>query len=204
MSDNSISNTRPSVTYTFDDFADMFVETGALGTPSELHGLLCGQLAIGLRFDADAWLTVATNHMNVPNIDDDEDKTELVTWYMQTLAQLEALDFSFALLLPDEEDELSGRVESLGQWCAGFLSGFGLGYDHKKHRLTDDIADAMEHLAQISQVSVDDWSNDEDMDNDDEEQNYTEVMEYVRVVVMMVFGEYNPLAAAKSDQHQVH
>ena len=53
-----MSDMPESVTYCFDDFADMFVELRAFGTPSELHGLMCGQLAAGVRLDADAWLTM--------------------------------------------------------------------------------------------------------------------------------------------------
>jgi len=49
-----MTNALPKLNYTFDDFADMFVALGAFGTPSELHGLLAGQLAAGVRADAEA------------------------------------------------------------------------------------------------------------------------------------------------------
>ena len=191
-------DTIPSITYNFHDFADMFVEMGALGTPSELHGLLCGQLAVGIRFNKDAWLAAVSEHLDMPTIEDEEDQTELVNWYTDTLAQLEGFDFSFTLLLPEDDDLLSERVQSLSHWCAGFLSGFGLGYDRKTQKINEDITEAMEHLAQISQVSVADWEAEDD--DEDEEQNYTDVMEYVRVVVMMVFGEYNQQAEATASK----
>ena len=53
-----MTNALPKLNYTFDDFADMFVALGAFGTPSELHGLLAGQLAAGVRADAEAWLAM--------------------------------------------------------------------------------------------------------------------------------------------------
>jgi uncharacterized protein len=183
-----MTDTAPQLHYIFDDFADMFVELGAFGTPSELHGLLTGQLAAGVRVDAQALLTMVVSHLDVQTLEDD-DKAELVALYDLVLEQLSAADFSFQLLLPEDDTELTSRTESLGAWSSGFLSGFGLSFDHTKQSLSSEITDAMEDLANIAQVSFD--VDDEYLEGESAETSYLELVEYIRLAAMMVFAEFN-------------
>lgn len=184
-----MTDAKPQLNYVFDDFADMFVELGAFGTPSELHGLLTGQLAAGVRADVEAWLAMVVAHLDVQAIEDDDDKAELVVLYDMVLEQLTEADFGFQLLLPEDDAELAGRTESLGAWCSGFLSGFGLGFDQSKQNLSSEITDSMEDLANIAQVSFD--ADEEDLAEDSAEISYVELVEYVRLAAMMVFAEFN-------------
>lgn len=180
-----MSDMPKSVTYCFDDFADMFVELKAFGTPSELHGLMCGQLAAGVRFDANAWLAMVVAHLDVQEIDDADDKAELIGLYELALSQLSDGGFTFTLLLPEDDAELAARAESLGSWCSGFLGGFGLAFDRKRQKLTDDITETMDDLSQIALVSL------EDEDDPEAEQGLMELIEYVRMAALMVFSEFN-------------
>jgi uncharacterized protein YgfB (UPF0149 family) len=184
-----MTDTKPQLNYVFDDFADMFVELGAFGTPSELHGLLTGQLAAGVRADAEAWLAMVVSHLDVQELEDDDDKAELVALYDLVLEQLISADFGFQLLLPEDDSELAGRTDSLGAWSSGFLSGFGLGFDRSKQTLSSEITDAMEDLANIAQVSFD--ADDEELEGENAETSYLELAEYVRLAAMMVFAEFN-------------
>ena len=199
-----MTDTTVQLNYVFDDFADMFVELGAFGTPSELHGLLTGQLVAGVRADAEAWLAMVVAHLDVQGLEDDDDKAELVVLYDMALEQLTAPDFGFQLLLPEDDMELAGRTESLGAWCSGFLSGFGLGFDHTKQKLSSEITDSMEDIASIAQASFD--ADDDEQKDDSAETSYMELVEYVRLAAMMVFAEFNLLAdgAQKQGPHQLH
>ena len=192
-----MSDLPESVTYCFDDFADMFVELRAFGTPSELHGLMCGQLAAGVRLDADAWLTMVITHLDVQEIEDDDDKAELVGLYEGALGQLTDGGFSFNLLLPDDDTELMARAESLGSWCSGFLGGFGLAFDRKTQKLTPEITETMDDLSQIALISLD------DEDDEHAEHNLMELVEYVRMAALMVFSEFNQ-DAVKQPSPAVH
>ena len=59
----------------------------------------------------------------------------------------------------------------------------------KKTELTGDIADALSDLASISQVA-----NLEDEEGDEEDEvSYSELVEYVRVAVLLVYAELNPV-----------
>ena len=199
-----MTDTTVQLNYVFDDFADMFVELGAFGTPSELHALLTGQLVAGVRADAEAWLAMVVAHLDVQGLEDDDDKAELVVLYDMALEQLTAPDFGFQLLLPEDDMELAGRTESLGAWCSGFLSGFGLGFDHTKQKLSSEITDSMEDLASIAQASFD--ADDDEQKDDSAETSYMELVEYVRLAAMMVFAEFNLLADGTQQKgpHQLH
>jgi uncharacterized protein YgfB (UPF0149 family) len=180
--------------YRFADFADMFVELRALGTPSELHGLMCGQLATGVRFASDDWLAMAVAHLGVQEIEDDDDKAELVGLYELALSQLGDGGFTFTLLLPDDDQELVFIAESLGSWCSGFLGGFGLAFDRKTQKLTQDTTEAMDNLSQIALISL------QDEDYPQADQSLMELVEYVRMAALMVFTDFNQVAA-KLDTH---
>ena len=199
-----MTETTPQLNYVFDDFADMFVELGAFGTPSELHGLLAGQLSAGVRADAEAWLAMVVAHLDIQVLEDDDDKAELVTLYDLVLEQLMAADFGFQLLLPEDDVELTARTESLGAWCSGFLSGLGLGFDRTKQTLSSEITDSMEDLANIAQVSFD--ADEEELEGESAETSYVELVEYVRLAAMMVFAEFNlpPDSAQQKVPQQVH
>jgi yecA family protein len=197
-----MTNALPKLNYTFDDFADMFVALGAFGTPSELHGLLAGQLAAGVRADAEAWLAMVVAHLDVQELEDD-DKAELIALYDLVLEQFIASDFGFQLLLPEDDTELAGRTDSLGAWCSGFLSGFGLGFDNDKQTLSSEITESMEDLASIAQISFDE--DDEEPEGYNAEASYIELVEYVRLAAMMVFSEFNiPTESTDETEPKLH
>ena len=84
---------------------------------------------------------------------------------------------------------MAGRTDSLGAWCSGFLSGFGLGFDNDKQTLSSEITEGMEDLASIAQISFDE--DDEEPEGYNAEASYIELVEYVRLAAMMVFSEFN-------------
>jgi uncharacterized protein YgfB (UPF0149 family) len=64
-----------------------------------------------------------------------------------------------------------------------------LGFDRSKQKLSSEITDSMEDLANIAQVSFD--TDDEEQEGDSAETSYIELVEYVRLAAMMMFAEFN-------------
>ena len=86
------------------------------------------------------------------------------------------------LLLPDDEVDLSQRTAALGQWCYGFLTGFGSA--GKTDRvLTEESEDGLRDLAAIAQIAVEDG-------DESDEADYMEVTEYVRQLAASLYLEY--------------
>ena len=171
----------------FDTIANRLLEEGALTlSPSELHGLICGQLAAGARFDTDTLLKVLAGLMDVASFKQEASKSAFIDLYQGTLERYLAANFGLELLLPEDDQLLTQRAEALGSWCAGFLSGFGLHVGKQGEKLSVEAQESLGDLSQIAQIAAD-----TDMDSDEDESDLMEVQEYVRMAAMLLFSECN-------------
>lgn len=196
-SDTPLSLSLPD----FDDLCSQLVPLGALNSPAELHGLLCGRLSGGARLDDRQWLALVAKYMDLATEMPADTCDTVVRMYHTTLAQLNDDSFGLQLQLPDDDTELPLRADALGQWCQGFLNGFGSSGIEGDSNLPAEVADALRDLAAISQIDV------EDNDNADEsEANFEQVAEYVRMAVLNIFLEYGitPGAPSQPDNNTLH
>lgn len=169
------------------DYYELEAELGkiqALATPSEAHGILCGQLSGGLKVDGLAWLKLFLPNLGVKR-EPWEDSRE---WFFElrslTLSELADDQFNFMPILPDDEDPLETRLTALAEWCSGFLAGFGTTGERNKDDFSEDCLMALRDLQQISQVDTE--IEEEEMG----ENAYFEVLEYVRMAALMLFTEF--------------
>ena len=178
----------------FDEFCDMLIPLGALNSPAELHGFLCGKLCGGARLGRDQCLDQSWKLLDVVETPDAAANDLVLNLYEVTLDALDNSDYSLQLLLPDDETEIAVRVQALGQWVQGFLVGFGAAGIDPDTTFSSDSAEALRDLAQIAQVtSVDDVNG-----GDDQEADYVELTEYVRVVALTFYTEHNTIETEKS------
>ncbi|WP_299182168.1 UPF0149 family protein [uncultured Neptuniibacter sp.] len=170
----------------FELIANMLVEEGVkIVSPSELHGLVVGHVAAGARLLPEKLLKIACELLDLDGLSHESSKETLDTMYRAICSALESLDLEFELLLPDDENEISVRAESLGRWCQSFLSGFGLYGKHTDASLSSEAKETLNDLGQIAQISV------ELEELDENEADLMEVQEYVRMAVLMLFTECN-------------
>ncbi|MDV6947723.1 UPF0149 family protein [Pseudomonas aeruginosa] len=134
-------------------FSSLLAEAAMPVSPAELHGHLLGRVCAGAGFDEAAWQHAAA----------------------------ELLGGSVVMLLPDDETPLAQRTEALGQWCQGFLAGFGL--TAREGSLTGEAEEVLQDMAAIAQVQG------QLEDSEDGETDYMEVMEYLRVAPLLLFAE---------------
>ena len=178
-----MSNTQSPYTA----FATLLNSNGHPVSPAELHGLLLGRSCAGAGFDADAWLADAANVLETEPVDNV--RNALIGLQEMVKAELTGEDITIVLLLPGDDQSLTERAGALGQWCEGFLTGFGLnsgGLD-----LSDEAREVLQDLTAISQVQ------DALEESEDGESDYMEVMEYLRVAPLLLYTELaKPVAAA--------
>jgi uncharacterized protein YgfB (UPF0149 family) len=171
----------------FNDIANAFVLANLMGSPTELHGALCGRVSGGQKLSEGELLSVVGELLEV-DLERVEDLGDMLPeLYQYTLGQICSSGFEFLPLLPDDEFPLNQRLTSLGEWCQGFLFGLGNSGLSTKTELTGDIADALSDLASISQVA----SIEEEEGEEEDEVSYTELVEYVRVAVLLIYAELN-------------
>lgn len=161
-------------------------------SPAELHGLLAGHICAGGGFDPQAWLDNAAQLFDGPipaNL-----QPALGGLQEMLKAEITADDcMAITLLLPGDDDSLEMRSQALGQWCQGFLSGFGTAIGERK--LSKEAREILEDYVAVAQIS----SASEDEDAADET-SYMEVSEYLRMTAVFLFTECNPAATAPADQ----
>lgn len=159
----------------------------------ECHGMLTAQLS----------MQSANAVECIRHIFDDIDSTnpsfmtvlkvieELIT---TTQKDLNDPDISFQLLLPDESS-LADRLLALSEWCQGYLFGLGLAGVTDDDDHSSDIKEMVQDFIQISHIDVENSS-----ESDENERDYVELVEFVRIGVLYLQEECNPVTQAKSTE----
>lgn len=106
-----------------------------------------------------------------------------------TRLQLDDDELGFYLWLPDDDEDLGQRTDALAQWCTGFLAGFAL--NGAVPELSAEAAEALEDVRQIAAAAYADRDDVEPEGAADEadEQAFCEIVEYVRVVALLLREE---------------
>ena len=193
------------------DFAaitTLFHRLGLSLDPAESHGSLCGLMCATEAIKGSTWVNqVLAGQLGLPETGnvplhpgaDGEERTLLLILYKDTAAQLDDPDYGFTLLLPDDEQPLQHRVEALSRWCQGFLLGLGLGGVQEQTGLPGDSHEVMRDFVEISRLG-----HGEGGDNDEDETAFAEIVEYVRMAVLLVYEELRPLRAERPEGAPVH
>ena len=174
-------------------FSTLLTSSAQPVTPAELHGLLLGRSCAGAGFDVDAWLVDAAELLGAEP--EEPVRQALIGLQEMVKGELAGDDVTVVLLLPTDEAPLHERAVALGQWCQGFLGGFGL--TARDTALSSEAMEVLQDLSAIAQVQN---ALDE---SEDGENDYMEVMEYLRVAPLLLFSECaKPVApAAKPSLH---
>lgn len=149
---------------------------------AEVHGLMTGMLCVSEPKDAKVWKTSMQDLLDCDTIDSAQ-------WSIFTkiknriLRDFQKSTFGFMLFLPDDEVELTTRLESLAEWCGGFVSGLALVGLSAEDLQNVEVKELVADLTQIAQLSSQNDASEED------EKNYTEVVEFVRIAVENIYLE---------------
>lgn len=115
------------------------------------------------------------------------DLRALDDWFGAELAALNDAELDFALALPDDEQPLGRRVDALGEFCAGFVYGVGIGVAARGNPpLPEDTRELLEDFMAIDGA---DGAGEGGAD----EAAFVELVEYVRVGVLLVNEELKPV-----------
>ncbi len=179
--------------FEFDQIQDCLGQLAANTDAAEAHGTLCGLLTGRQEFSR--WLAFTLDEL--PDSGDLLAKEQLQTLrelYDQVLGQLNADGIELELLLPDEEQEFALRLLGLAGWCRGFLYGLAVNGEQMLAALSEQGRECMDDLLQISQLAHDEEQNEET------ETVFTELVEHVRLSVIYIYEELNPVMPAPQVQ----
>ena len=154
----------------------------------EAHGTLCG-LLLGQQ-PISRWLEFTLE--SVPDKQDLVAREQLAVLdqlYQSTKVDMNGDDMALELMLPEEDHDFSERLLGLASWCQGFLYGLGVNGEGVLQQLSDQGRECMDDLMEISQLSHDEEQNAET------ENVFAEVVEHVRMSVIYMNDEINPLVS---------
>jgi len=146
--------------------------------PCEVHGLLCGLLCADSGLNNSTWLA---HLQQLYQHDLNTISDSLQELFTTTRFQLNDEEFGFELLLPDDDNDLTVRATALADWCQGLLSGLGLGGLQQSMVLIEEVQEFLHDVNDIAQVGFDAVDADEE-----DEQAYNEIIEYLRIGVLML------------------
>lgn len=169
-------------------FASLLATSGQPVSPAELHGLLLGRSCAGAGFSPDTWLADAADLLgeSLP----ENLRQGLIGLQEMVRSELTGAEMAVVLLLPLDETPLPERAAALGEWCRGFLDGFGMIIGDQA--LSAEAVEVLQDLASIAQVQ------EALEESEDGETDYMEVMEYLRVAPLLLFTECGKTAPAQS------
>jgi len=160
--------------------------------PSEAHGLLCGLIcSLNASSAKSRWFAEL---LDAANLSADsvaaraDELRQLDEWYKRTLEGLNDSDLAFIPELPDDDVVINDRVVALGEFCAGFTYGLGIGVAQSGNPPLP--ADTRELIEDFQAIDNTDTSEADSAD----EASYAELFEYVRVGVLLVHEELKPVA----------
>ena len=171
------------------------VKLGSELSPSEVHGTLCGILCGKGDINLHEWLS-----LTLFREDDDTSKAvkarELLLeaiaesfkgFFLETLKALSDNNLNFYPLLPDDASETI-RLAAIAEWAQGFLMGLSLAGIKDFSAYPGEVKEFVETMASIA--TVDDY---ELAGDDSDEEAIIEFIEFIRIGVLLVNEEINPL-----------
>jgi len=168
----------------------LLLSHGGLDAPelAECHGVLCGMICGESGQTAQDFLSLLATLQLVAE-SDGMLHDAMIEAFESTVQQLEDEDMGFHLWLPDDDQPLSERTQSLAQWCTGFLAALGLG--EPLSSLSGEAAEALQDLEQIARAGFSLHADDAGQKPvaEENEQAFSEIVEYVRIVTLILREE---------------
>lgn len=164
-------------------------------TPSEVHGTLCGLLSANTGAEMDVWQKALWPNQPGGDLLAAEANEVFKQVHNVTRVQLNDPSCEFQMLLPDDDDSLDQRVHALGDWCQGYLIGLSLGGIKDFAPLPDDAREIAQDILEIARAGT----SYELEGSEEDEHAYVELVEYLRVGVLLINEELQPTQAPPVD-----
>ena len=178
-------------TCSYDELDEKLRSAGADSGAAEAHGLLSGTLVAGGKVAPAVWLEHLLGEDNTQSAAAVDCSDMLAVLKDDILRRFNDETFGFELLLPVDDAPLSLRTEALGQWCGGFLYGLALGGIRADVEMPDNVGEVMKDFYEISHARFAYETTD-----DEDETAYMEIVEYVRMSVLLLHEELQPVSTS--------
>lgn len=159
---------------------------------AEVHGLLCGLLCASGRLEEGVWAGQVFTDPESGNVSLQQGRAAVQSLAAWTHEAMNDPVLGMDLLLPRDIQPLFERTAALGEWCQGYLLGLAAGGIHQDTSLPEDVAELVRDITEIARA---DFEIEIEEADEDDEQAFSEVVEYVRMGVLLINDELQPLKA---------
>jgi len=177
---------KKSTKISFNQVDDALRRANAEADTAEAHGMLCGMICATGRGDINSWIPQIIGDRDPRDVLVKESHKLLMDLHDQTFEQITDGNFALKLLLPSDDTSLDQRILDLGEWCQGFLFGMSLSNLSDPKKLPDEAGEVLADMVDISKTGYD--AGDDDEEN---EAAYNEIVEYIRIGVLVIYNELN-------------
>ena len=178
--------------------AEALARARAVLGAAECHGLLCGMLCGVDEQAPQRWLEEVLGPEQRLQKGRDECRDELLRVLTDTVRTLCSGQCNFVPLLPGDDAGLGVRSEALADWCTGFLYGIGSAGEDLRTRLSKDALEVLSDFSEVTRLRVD------AEESESSEADYSEIVEYMRVGVMLIFEELRGRPQPGDGVHRLH
>ena len=147
---------------------------------AEGHGMLCGRICSGEDVDVAGWIAEVIGRETEGDVRRCEEVLQAVS--EETLAQLSSPECGFRPFLPNDDHPMELRCSELARWCQGFLYGLGASGRLDLRGLGADAREVISDLSAFTTLGS-------GGESEDFERDYCELVEYLRVGVMLINEE---------------
>ena len=168
---------------------------------AEQHGQLCALLCLMDGVSLEAWLDIALAGCDKNNAFIAETRGILAEVFEATLKSIDAEDFNFQLLMPDDETALTTRLQGVSHWCQGFLMGVTQAGITDIDKLASNLPEIVRDFVEISRAESFDVEGTEE-----DEASFVEISEFVRMGTLLFRVEFKQFvdSQAKGGSEQTH
>ncbi|MEW5681840.1 MAG: UPF0149 family protein [Pseudomonadota bacterium] len=177
----------------YDEWMYKLDQAYVMASAAEVHGLIAGLLSAGVEPDAQQLMPVLHDFLNDGQALPVELKQQVTSLIDSTAAALAKNDFSFALLLPSDDDSLPERLDAMVEWTQAFLVGFAV----QQTDLSLVSADVREALDQLTEVTRIDIHTTDDGSAEENDEAYFLVLEHIRMMVLACYTEVGQKFSAR-------
>lgn len=138
-----------------------------------------------------AWMNEFLEDPATPDAPQNASSSTLHELFEATLQELHSEDLEFQPCLPDADAPLHERTQALASWCQGYLYGLGASGIGERSALPDNTRELIGDFSALAQAETGSGSAEE------LEEVYVELVEFIRVGVMLVYEELQPLQSSR-------